>query len=94
MNAMGCCAEHRRGSCLASGSGRRTKTTAEWATPALILLLLPKCPMCVAAYVVLFTGIGLSLQAASLLRGAVISLCIAAMTLPALRLLHRKIAIR
>jgi hypothetical protein len=50
--------------------------------------------MCVAAYVVLFTGIGLGFQAASLLRGAVIALCISAMTLLAMRLLHRKIANR
>jgi len=94
MNAMGCCAEDRRGSCLASESGRRTITTAEWATPALILLLLPKCPMCVAVYIALLTGIGLSVQTASWLRGTIIAFCIAAITLSAMRFLHRKLAIR
>lgn len=41
---MGCCAADNRGSCFASGSGRGTMTTAEWATPALIVLLLRHRP--------------------------------------------------
>jgi hypothetical protein len=89
---MGCCAEHGRGSRFTSERGRRAKATAEWAAPALILLLLPKCPMCVAAYVVLFTGLGLSLQAAAWLRGAILVACIAAITVLAMRLLYRKVA--
>ena len=59
-----------------------------------MILLLPKCPMCVAAYIALFTSIDLSLQAASWLRGTIIALCIAAITLSAMRLMHRKLPIR
>ena len=42
--------------------------------PAVCLALMPKCPLCVAAYVAMFTGAGLSLWAASVLRLAAISL--------------------
>jgi len=39
----------------------------------MILALLPKCPACVAAYVVTATGIGISLTAARILQVAALS---------------------
>lgn len=44
---------------------RRVTALAQWGMPLATLALVPKSPACVAAYVLLFTGIGLSLAAAS-----------------------------
>jgi hypothetical protein len=57
-------------------SRRRMAGLAAAVLPAVLLALMPKCPMCVAAYVAAFTGIGLSLTAASYLRSAMILLCL------------------
>ena len=49
---------------------------AKCSLPTLILVLLPKCPACLAAYVALGTGISLSVAAASVLRTALIGVCV------------------
>lgn len=46
------------------------------ALPLVTLALVPKCPACVAAYVLLFTGIGLSIPAANATRWTLIALII------------------
>src|SRR4051794_10637710 len=52
-----------------------------WVVPSALLALMPKCPVCVAGYVALWTGLGLSLSAAAYLRSAMIVVCIAALLL-------------
>jgi hypothetical protein len=64
---------------------RRIATLVPWALPLTTLALIPKCPACVAGYVLLFTGIGLSLPAATALRGTLIALSIAALAYLLLR---------
>lgn len=55
---------------------RRFFAIFQWAIPLATLALVPKCPACVAAYVFLFTGIGLSLQTAAVLRWGLIVLSV------------------
>ena len=49
------------------------KMTA-WVLPAGILLVVPKCPLCLAAYVMLCTGVALSAPAATRMRWLLIVL--------------------
>jgi len=39
-----------------------------WFLPSALLVLIPKCPACLAAYVMIWSGIGLSLSTATWLR--------------------------
>jgi hypothetical protein len=47
---------------------RRLLKIVQGTCSAIILLLMPKCPVCVAAYVATFTGVGLSINAANTVR--------------------------
>jgi hypothetical protein len=62
---------------------------AGWIVSSATLVLLPKCPVCVAMYVALFSGIGISLASASILRTSLLILCVAALFYLALRGLCR-----
>ena len=65
---------------VAAGSGtaraplQRAGKGVAWALPSATLLLMPKCPVCLAAYVALWTGVGLSLHAAAYLRWTLLAL--------------------
>ena len=54
--------------------------TAKWAVPGVVLAVMPKCPACVAAYVALFSGVGISVPAASWLRWSALALSIATLS--------------
>jgi hypothetical protein len=58
---------------------RRIRTLFAWVVPSATLALLPKCPVCLAAYVTLWTGLGLSLTAATYLRWTLLGLCLASL---------------
>ncbi len=47
---------------------RRVREIFAWVLPSAILVLVPKCPACLAAHVTLWTGLGLSLSTATYLR--------------------------
>jgi hypothetical protein len=55
--------------------GRRSGALVGWIIPGAVLALLPKCPLCLTAYVAAGTGIGLSLSAATHLRSALLFFC-------------------
>ncbi len=85
---MNCCCE---GGAAAQAHSPRTWPQRigaffRWALPITVLALVPKCPGCVAAYVLLFTGIGLSIPAAAAMRWALIGSCVGALIILAARL--------
>lgn len=52
---------------------------AGWIIPSVTLVLLPKCPICVAAYVALFSGVSITFATASCLRTSLQILCLTAL---------------
>jgi hypothetical protein len=60
---------------------RRIREILAWVLPSAILVLVPKCPACLAAHVTLWTGLGLSLSTATYLRWLLLLLCVASLLL-------------
>src|SRR5690242_5627784 len=58
----------------------KSRELASWIVPAVGIVALPKCPACIAAYIALATGIGISIPAAAYLRSAIVAVCIAALS--------------
>jgi hypothetical protein len=75
MNA--CCSDrflHKQGSW-----GGSCREVAAWVLPSALLTLMPKCPACVAAYVAVWTGLGLSFTTAFHLRTHLLFFCVASL---------------
>ena len=70
-----CCAGRSR----PPASRGRLGGWAGWLGSAAGLALMPKCPACLAAYVMLWTGLGLSFSAAAYLRWGLLILCVASL---------------
>ena len=62
--------------------------------PAVILVLLPKCPVCIAAYIAMVTGIGLSLPVTAHLRTLLVVLCATSLIYFVVRRIHWRLALR
>jgi hypothetical protein len=61
MNHYDCC---QRGP-AAPSLAKRSINDAKWIVPGAILVLVPKCPLCFAAYIAAGAGIGISLTTAT-----------------------------
>jgi hypothetical protein len=57
--------------------------------PALVLVFLPKCPACLAAYLALGTGVSLSVTTSAYLRMMLMLICIAAIIFNVLWLIRK-----
>jgi hypothetical protein len=67
---------------------------AGYAVPAAVLALLPKCPLCIAAYVAAGAGLGISISTAAHLRTLLLVVCVACLVFMATRHASRWISVR
>ena len=84
MNSACCCQRKPRAEDTARRQRtplRRVREAANWILPGALLALLPKCPMCLAAYVALGTGLTLSYSSAHILLRALTVLCLGTLAL-------------
>jgi len=63
----------------------RVRGVASWVLPGALLALMPKCPICLAAYVALFTGFTMSGSSAHILMRTLTVLCLSTLALCAVR---------
>ncbi len=84
-------AEPSRGDKPRIGLLRRAWHGVQWLVPTTVLVLIPKCPTCVAAYVALFTGIGISVSTAEWIRISLLVLSLASLVYLASRFWPRVI---
>jgi hypothetical protein len=64
---------------------RRIWQSIQWLFPTILLALMPKCPLCIAAYIALFTGIGISVSTATFIQRLCLLTCSASLLYLALR---------
>ena len=96
MNGRCCAADPKLPGCDLGAATRPHRQSyigfAGWVVPSTILALMPKCPVCLAAYVAVGTGLALSATVAAFLRMAIIALSIAWLSYLGVRSIHSALA--
>ena len=64
---------------------RRAREAAGWIVPGALLALMPKCPMCLVAYVALCSGLTMSCSSAHILMRTLTALCLGTLALCVVR---------
>jgi hypothetical protein len=72
------------------GLFRRAWRSVQWLFPTALLVLMPKCPLCVAAYVALFTGVGVTVSTARWIQILMLVFCLASLAYLAVRHWRRR----
>lgn len=88
MNRPHCCqrTQHTRPDARQQKTWRpQGREVAGWIVPGALLALMPKCPMCLVAYLALCSGLTISCSAAHLLMRLLTALCIATLALCVVR---------
>lgn len=65
--------------CSGNRLARRGLSFMQWLLPGTALVFMPKCPFCVAGYIAVFTGVGVSVTTATWLRIGLITVCVASL---------------
>jgi hypothetical protein len=68
----------------------RLSTAAASIVPGAVLVLLPKCPLCLAAWLTVVTGVGFSAAGAAWVRGIVVMFSVVAVVLAAAPIVRRR----
>lgn len=84
------------GQCCEGGSAssrlaRPLYTAAASILPGAVLVLLPKCPLCLSAWLTVATGVGFSAAGAAWVRGIVAVFWVAAVALAVARVTRRQV---
>lgn len=75
--------------CVTGSCKRRLVDPAGKLFPAFVLMVLPKCPACLAAYITVATGIGISLTAATCIRSLLLVVCVLTLSYFAIKTMRR-----
>lgn len=70
----------------------RAALCLKWAIPVTVLAIIPKCPVCIAGYVLLFTGMSLSVSVVAGVRWGLIALSVLAIAWLIIRVLRRTLS--
>jgi hypothetical protein len=71
------------------GHSRKLASIMSWFLPSALLLMIPKCPLCIVAYTALLTGIGISVSSAAGIRLSLILGCLCLLIFAMFRILFR-----
>ena len=64
---------------------RRAREIAGWIVPGAVLALMPKCPLCLVAYVAFCSGLTMSCSSAHILMRTLTALCLGTLALCVVR---------